>query len=466
MSNTSGTSKQVISLPKGGGALHGIGEKFSPDLFTGTGNFTVPIALPLGRNGFQLRLNLVYSTGNGNGPFGLGWGLSIQGVSRKTSKGIPVYDDAKDTFLLSGAEDLVPVEVEKTESSTGKEVQTRSRYRPRTEGLFARIDHYQVVEKVSGTILSNYWKVRSKDGLLSVYGTPGAAGNDPAVVAKPADRSRIFAWKLTHTADPFGNRIVYEYLRDSEHIGPHDWDQLYLKRIRYADFSDESGAEHFLVSVTFDYGTSPGGLPDAFERPDAFSDYRAGFEIRTRRRCEQIVIETHAEVDQLVRTYGLSYQNDALNGVSLLNQIRVVGHNGDRTEELPPLAFGYTQFEPEKRHFSPITGPDMPAGSLARGDQELASLFGNGLPDILQMNGTVRYWRNMGGGKFNLPREMRTAPAGLSLTDKGVQLIDANGDGQIDLLVTTEEIAGYYPQRFGGLWDRRLFQRYREASLF
>src|SRR5437899_2667509 len=109
MSNPSGSSSQVISLPKGGGALHGIGETFSPDLHTGTGNFTVPLALPPGRNGFQPQLSLVYSTGNGNGPFGLGWSLSIPGVSRKTSKGIPLYDDAKDTFLLSGAEDLVPV---------------------------------------------------------------------------------------------------------------------------------------------------------------------------------------------------------------------------------------------------------------------------------------------------------------------------------------------------------------------
>jgi hypothetical protein len=49
MSNKSGTSSQVISLPKGGGALQGIGGTFSPDLHTGTGNFTVPIALPPGR---------------------------------------------------------------------------------------------------------------------------------------------------------------------------------------------------------------------------------------------------------------------------------------------------------------------------------------------------------------------------------------------------------------------------------
>lgn len=462
MSNTSGTSEQVISLPKGGGALHGIGEKFSPDLFTGTGNFTVPIALPPGRNGFQPQLNLIYSSGNGNWPFGLGWSLSIPGVSRKTSKGVPIYDDTKDTFILSGAEDLVPVEVEMTESST--EVQIRSRYRPRTEGLFARIDHYHVVDKASGTILSNYWEVRSKDGLVSMYGTPGAAGNDPAVVAKPADRSRIFAWKLTRTTDPFGNRIDYLYERDAVQTdGPHQWDQLYLSEIRYVDYGDPANPQ-FLVTVQFTYA----------DRPDHFSDYRAGFEIRTVRRCTQIAIFTHADTDILTRTYDLVYLDQRSlpaeqlprNGVSLLSQINVTGHNGDLTEALPPLEFGFTLFEPEKRQFMPITGPDMPSGSLAHPEQELASLFGNGLPDILKMNGTVRYWRNMGGGRFNLPHEMRTAPAGLGLADKGVQLIDANGDGQIDLLVTTEEIAGYYPQRFGGLWDRRSFQRYRVAPSF
>ncbi len=87
MSNKSGVSDQIISLPQGGGALQGMGEKFSPDLFTGTGNFTVPIALPPGRNGFQPELNLVYSTGNGNSPFGLGWNLSVPGINRQTNKG-------------------------------------------------------------------------------------------------------------------------------------------------------------------------------------------------------------------------------------------------------------------------------------------------------------------------------------------------------------------------------------------
>src|SRR5882724_559890 len=116
------SSSQTIALPKGGGALHGIGEKFSPDLHTGTGNFTVPVALPPGRNGFQPQLSLVYSTGSGNGPFGLGWNLSIPGVSRKTSKGVPLYDEGKDVFILSGAEDLVAI----------GEVGNATQFRPRT----------------------------------------------------------------------------------------------------------------------------------------------------------------------------------------------------------------------------------------------------------------------------------------------------------------------------------------------
>lgn len=84
-------------------------------MHTGTGNFIVPIALPPGRNGFQPQQNLTYGSGNGNGNFGLGWSPGIPDVMRKTSKGIPRYRDYEeevhnwDTFVLSGAEDLVPV---------------------------------------------------------------------------------------------------------------------------------------------------------------------------------------------------------------------------------------------------------------------------------------------------------------------------------------------------------------------
>jgi len=82
--------------------------------------------------------SLCLQRGNGNGSFGLGWSLSIPCVIRKTSKGIPRYRDGdremKDlnAFVLSGVEDLVPVE-----DPTLDPVKA-TRYRPRTEGFFAR----------------------------------------------------------------------------------------------------------------------------------------------------------------------------------------------------------------------------------------------------------------------------------------------------------------------------------------
>ena len=457
MSNKSGTASQIISLPQGGGALHGIGETFSPNLQSGTGNFTVPISLPAGRNGFQPDLSLVYSTGNGNGPFGAGWGLSIPGVMRKTAKGLPKYDDETDIFVLSGAEDLVPVE----------QSERLTRYQPRTEGLFARIEHHHDID-------NNYWKVWSKDGLISFYGTPNSRGADLTAIAHPTDRTKIYAWNLSQTIDPFGNRIVYKYTSDLIEEEDRSWHQLYLAEVCYGDYGDRTNPS-FLGKVRFQYE----------DRPDPFSDYRAGFEIRTQRRCHQIEVLTQPNTEVLVRRYHFVYLDQRhdlvnladllpLNGISLLSQVEVVGHDDEnadpeqREEALPPIEFGYTAFDPQAkgRDFFPVEGRDLPARSLGNPDMELADLFGNGLPDILEMNGTIRYWRNLGNGKFALPQDMKAAPAGLQLGDPEVQLVDADGDGRIDLMVHREGLTGYFSLRFDGLWDRKSFKRYEIAPSF
>src|SRR5438034_973894 len=100
-----------ISLPKGGGAIRGIGEKFAANPVTGTGSMSVPIAASPGRSGFGPQLSLSYDSGSGNGPFGFGWSLTLPSITRKTDKGLPQYQDAQesDVYVLSGAEDLVPV---------------------------------------------------------------------------------------------------------------------------------------------------------------------------------------------------------------------------------------------------------------------------------------------------------------------------------------------------------------------
>lgn len=129
--------------------------------------------------------------------------------------------------------------------------------------------------------------------------------------------------------------------------------------------------------------------------------------------------------ETLVRSYHLIYQDQLgelpFNGTSLLTQIVVEGHKGASSELLPPLEFNYTEFKPEKQKFIVVKGSDLPAQSLADPSTDLVDLFGQGLLDVLEMNGTVRYWRNRGNGTFDIPRPMQYAPAGVGLADPGVQ---------------------------------------------
>src|SRR5712692_9317456 len=102
------SSAPSISLPKGGGAIRGIGEKFAVNPVTGTGSLTVPIAASPGRSGFGPQLSLSYDSGAGNGPFGFGWHMALPSITRKTDKGLPRYLDDEtfrrvyESFALAG----------------------------------------------------------------------------------------------------------------------------------------------------------------------------------------------------------------------------------------------------------------------------------------------------------------------------------------------------------------------------
>ena len=87
----------AITLPKGGGAVRGIGEKFAANPVNGTGTMSVPIATSPGRSDFGPRLELSYDSGSGNGPFGYGWTLSTPAITRKTDLGLPRYHDGDES---------------------------------------------------------------------------------------------------------------------------------------------------------------------------------------------------------------------------------------------------------------------------------------------------------------------------------------------------------------------------------
>jgi Salmonella virulence plasmid 65kDa B protein len=141
----------TLALPRGGVGIRGIGEKFAANPVTGTGALTVPIATSPGRSGFGPQLSLSYDSGSGNGPFGFGWSLSLHAITRKTDKGVPVYRQEPDGTWVAGhpgySRDPDGLWVRDT---SGRSVICENelggyrirRYRPRIEGLFARIERW------------------------------------------------------------------------------------------------------------------------------------------------------------------------------------------------------------------------------------------------------------------------------------------------------------------------------------
>lgn len=235
--------QKALTLPKGGGAISGIGEKVQVNSVTGTGSFSVPVKISPGRNGFEPELNLSYDSGSGNSPFGLGWQIGVPSISRKTQKGIPQYQDEveSDTFLLIGAEDLVPLLI--NESGEWKKVEREEEgysifsYRPRTEGLFAHIERWLNLN----TGIS-HWRVVTKKNITSIYGI-----SELSRITNSEDNRKIFQWYLDKTYDDKGNCILYEYKRENgQNVvnklsesnrlkGGKAFNNCYLKRIKYGN---------------------------------------------------------------------------------------------------------------------------------------------------------------------------------------------------------------------------------------
>ena len=110
---------------------------------------------------------------------------------------------------------------------------TVQRYRPRIEGLFARIERW-----TNHVDRSSFWRSISKDNVTSLYGI-----DSDGRIADPADPSRIFNWLLQQSYDDKGNVVVYGYEaenRDNVPAALHESNrtvgaQRYLKYIRYGN---------------------------------------------------------------------------------------------------------------------------------------------------------------------------------------------------------------------------------------
>ena len=483
-----------ISLPKGGGAIKGIDEKFSVNAVNGTASFSIPLPISQAR-GVTPSLSLSYNSGGGNGVFGLGWSLGISSIKRKTDKELPKYFDSidSDTYLLSEAEDLVP-EFEKdvngfflqdsNHNYTIKEKDSSDNlfriryYRPRIEGLFARIERW--INKTSGEIK---WRVISKENVTTLYGW-----SDASRLSTPGDVNKVFEWMPEFVFDDKGNCAKYVYKKEDS-IGFNQgllhnrnrliggdlkYTNLYIEKVLYGNktpyknFNDLYPDDlDFMFQTVFDYGTLVKRdlplLDDTVDtinngnwdfRNDSFSEYKSGFEIRTTRLCKRILLFHYfSELpggSALVKSLNLNYDTTIENGFTFLTSMSSYGYikkpDGTYTsKKLPDTEFEYQKHDWNKeiRTVSSDNLVHAPVG-LDEQQYQFTDLFNEGLSGILteQANGWY-YKRNLSNGKFEQAKLVTPKPSFSGLGSQ-LQLADLDGDGGKQLVNYSYEPKGFF----------------------
>ncbi|MGI0487704.1 SpvB/TcaC N-terminal domain-containing protein [Pantanalinema rosaneae CENA516] len=513
----------AVSLPKGGGAIQGIGETFDINPVTGTGSLSIPIAVSPGRAGFAPQISLSYDSSSGNGAFGLGWNLGVPSITRKTQKGLPQYGDAKDSdiFLLSGAEDLVPALLQQG-SAWVRDTQpilvpeqvldsdlppsriesvlasyphlgtyTVQRYQPRIEGLFARIERWQHQE--TGDV---HWRSVTKDNITSVYGK--TLENR---VVDPLKPFRVFEWLLCESYDDKGNVIIYQYKQENpDNVNPaliqeknrlangHSYTNKYLKKIFYGN-QNPYQRNNWLFGVVFDYGehgTNDPRLDDStleelpleerlasdnptpnedqtwLHRPDAFSTFRSGFEIRTQRLCRRVLMfhqfEELGANWTLVRSTDFRYDKDPvatyLVSATQMGYVRDAPTEPYRRRSLPPLQLTYDrpQINETIQTMDAESLKNLPIG-LDDAIYQWLDLDGEGISGILTEQAEGWFYKaNLGEAQFAPVQLVATKPSVSNLQDSQQRLMDLAGDGQQDLVLLSKGLTGFYERGHQQNW--------------
>ena len=481
-----------LSLPKGGGAIRSIDEKFSVNSANGTASFSIPLPLTSGRGGAAPSLSLQYNTGNGNSVFGFGWSVDFPTIQRKTDKQLPRYDEEGDVYLYSGAEDLVAVLNQQPDGGWAPDERTEGgfrirKYRPRIEGGFSIIER---IQPVGADFI--YWKVTTGSNVVTFYGKSAAYR-----ISDPAFPARTFKWLPEFSFDDKGNCTVFEFKAENlDHVLPalHEKNRLngtalfvnrYLKRVKYANnqafypsyvTGDASAAAlyntslpadiSFLFELVFDFGEHAGNLisEDAGvkwpARNDAFSDYRAGFDIRTYRLCKRVLMfhrfEELGATPCLVQSLDLSHHSATdviyLTAITGRGYIRESGVY--RSLAAPPTEFDYEalNWNTDIKTLSPQSSVHAPVGLSA--NYHWIDLHGEGIAGLFTEEANAWYYkRNEGNGVFSAAMPVSPKPSLLGINNNTLMLQDLEANGQKQVVVHQEGLQGYYQLTENGEYE-------------
>lgn len=481
-----------VALPKGGGAIKGIDEQFTVNAANGTMALSFALPFTPGRGGSTPPLRLAYDSGAGNGVVGLGWSIDLPSIGRRTDRGVPRYTD-DDVFGDSAGDDLVPA----ARWDGGGWIDERStvgtitveRFRPRIERRHDRIE--RITDRTDPVVPNVWWRVIDGNDVTTCFGLDASSR-----LADPADAGRVLRWLPRLSFDDLGNCTIFEYRADEDVAAPaasrHDanrrkglagFTNRHLVAVRYgnrvayaADAANPyrpampTGDFHF--HAVFDHGdhdADPAPTPAAGRewpgRADAFSSYRAGFEVRTQRLLRRVLMfhrfdELAGGTPTLVRSLDLDYRGDA--DVTLLASVTQRGYarRPDGTlssRALPPVELEYQPltWSAEVHVVDAADAADLPT---IGGATQWLDLDGDGLVGALtEVEGAWYYRAGLGaaaadgGLRLGPPRTVEPLPSLRGIASGTATLVDLDADGAKQIVVRSAESDGYF-ERDGDGW--------------
>ncbi|MCP4150684.1 MAG: sugar-binding protein, partial [bacterium] len=362
-------------------------------------------------------------------------------------------------------------------------------YLPRIEGAFSQIEQW-----INAAGNDFFWQIISKDNTIDIFGK-----KEINRIYNPEDHNKIFEWLIEESIDAAGNKIKYAYKEENKDNVPddiyqqgHSYNNRYIQSVKYGNFFDENEKEQFAFEILFDYGeydlpghnagkiTPSEPVREWAYRPDPFSSYRSGFEIRTCRLCRNILLIHHFENELgapcLVKSVSAHYQQAGKygkidsGGLSIMKSIVLTGYirKGSQaadqyeTQEMPPLEFTFSQFKPPAApEFKELkmNGHSIP-GYLDNVNFQPVDLDSEGIPGLLYNDrNTILYLEPEGDGNYSKPKPPERFPVDRDF--QSVSLVDLEGNGELELVVEDSTRAGFYQKENSGAWGNyRAFDSY------
>lgn len=464
MSEQTALPVSAPSLPKGGGAIQSIGKGWGAIGAHGAASYELALPISPGR-GFAPALSLSYGSSVGNSVFGIGWGMALPSVARRTSKGAPAYAEDDEIVGPSGVVWLPERDPQGVITSTsidhyndlelGK-TYTVTRHFPRIENSFDRIEHWSSQSDKPG-----FWLVHSADGSLHVFGKNSASRR-----ADPQDSNHVGEWLLEESLNAHGEHILYQYKTDAPA-------QRYLSRVSYGNFqadahlylwnADRLKPVQWHFELLFDYGERSTAYEQKpvyegqqwLTRSDAFSSFAYGFELRTERLCRQVLM-FHRFPDELgnapvlVRRLLLDYRQTPL-GYHQLSAVHDQAFGDSVTaDNRPPVEFSYSEFKllPDTHTWQRFQ--NMPGLNDGQAYQ-LVDLYGEGLPGVLYRGDTGWYYREpiratakSNEVAYDQCRALPRIPAADTAKPLRQSLSDLTGDGRLDWVIAQPGLSGFF----------------------